>query len=233
MPTGREILERAGVQLNDDEFVRWTLPELCDWLNEAQRAIVLAKPSACSRTVILDLEAGTKQIVPQAGDPKPLMLLTIVRNVTDAGPPVKGGRIVTPVERAVLDAQEPHWHDPRRTPYRTEVRHFMYDEAVPLEYYVYPGNNGQGKVEAALSMLPTPLTAQGDPDKVESYGQALDLPEPYSVPLLDYVLFRAQSKDDTAGDAGRAMAHYQQFAAALGIKIQVEGATSPNSRRGK
>lgn len=233
MPTGREILERAGVLLSDEEYVRWTLPELCDWLNEAQRAIVLAKPSACSRTVIIDLAEGTKQSVPQTGSPLPLMLLNIVRNVASAGPPIKGGRIITAVERAVLDAQEPYWHDPRRTPYRAEARHFIYDEAVPLEFYVYPGNNAQGKIEAAISVLPTRLEASGDENDIASYGQALDLPEPYSVPLLDYVLFRAQSKDDTAGNAGRATAHYQTFAAAVGLKVQVEGATSPNARRGK
>lgn len=233
MPTGREIMHRAGVLLSDDEYVRWTLPELCDWLNEAQRAIVLAKPSACARTIVINLAEGTKQAVPQAGDPVPLMLLNIVRNVASVGPPIKGGRIVTPVEQAVLDAQEPYWHDPRRTPYRAEARHFVYDEAVPLEFYVYPGNNGQGKVEAAIAVLPAELVASDDENDIASYEQQLDLPEPYSVPLLDYVLYRAQSKDDTASNAGRAAAHYQQFATALGIKVQVEGATSPNSRRGK
>lgn len=232
MPTGREIMERAGILLNDEEHVRWTLPEICDWINEAQRAIVLVKPSASSKSIVLTLVAGTKQTVPQAGDPKPLMLVSIVRNLKSAAT-LDGGRIITATNRALLDAQEPNWHDKRSVPFRREARHFVYDEAVPLEFYVYPGNDGTGIVEAQVSTLPAVLAATGDVNLLSSYAATLDLPEPYSVPILDYVLYRCQMKDAEAGDASRAAGHYQQFASAIGMKIQVEGSTSPNTRRAK
>lgn len=230
MPTGREIIKRAAILLNDEDHVRWTLPELCDWINEAVRATVLAKPSAKSESRVVALGQGTLQHVPATGDPLPLALLAIRRNIKDPGQPGRGGRAVTRTSITGLDAQEPNWHDPKFVPFKREARQYTFDEEVPLEFYVFPGNDGTGHVEAVLSVLPTPLAASGAADEIASYGGDVGLPEPYSVPLLDYVLYRAQSKDDDGANAGRAMAHYTQFATALGIKVQVARATSPNAR---
>jgi hypothetical protein len=108
-----------------------------------------------------------------------------------------------------------------------EVRQFVFDEEVPLEFDVYPGNNGQGVVEITVAVVPTLV---GNED---TYGNQLGLPEPYSVPIQDYVLYRCQMKDDDAAAAGRSAGHYQMFATAVGIKIQVEGSSSPNNRRAK
>lgn len=229
MPTGREIMVRAGRLLGDEDFVRWTLPELCDWINEGVRATILAKPSAKTETRALVLVEGTKQAVPTAPEPTPLALVGINCNlITDA--PRLPGRAIRSTTRAQLDAQEPYWHNPCHVPYQREARQFVFDELNPLEYYVYPGNTGDGLVEAVVSVLPARLTASGAADTLDAYAGEISLPEPYSVPILDYVLYRAQSKDDTAGQAGRAAAHYAQFASAVGLKIQTEGAHSPNRR---
>lgn len=231
MPKARDIMARAGVLLNDEEHVRWRLPELADWINEAVRAIILAKPSAHSESRIVQLAAGTLQALPTEGADTPLALVRLVRNVRSTEPPFDSGRIITPVARDTLDATEPYWHERGYTPFRKEVRHYVYDEANPLEFYVYPGNDGTGYVEMVLATCPPPLTAPSAPDDPEAWTADVGLPEPYSVPILDYVLFRAQSKDDDSGNAGRAMTHFQMFAQAIGLKIQVEGATSPNARR--
>lgn len=231
MTSGREIFAEAAVILNDEEYVRWPLPELCTWLNEGVKAIILAKPSAYSHSRIIPLQTGTLQNVPVAGNPTPLLMVRAVRNLLSTASPREGGRIITPTNHETLDAQLPFWHDRRHVQWRKEVRHVIYDEDNPLEFYVYPGNDGTGLIEAILSELPPPLVASGSPDVLASYQGDIGLPEPYSVPLLDYVLFRSFSKDDLEGSAGRALAHYQAFAAAIGLKIQVEGATSPNRRK--
>lgn len=232
MPTGSEIMTRAGILLNDEDHVRWTLPELAGWINEAVRAVVLAKPSASTQTSILSLVAGTRQTVPSTGTPTPLMLIGLVRNIKSAGPPREGGRIITTVAMTQLDADEPNWHLRNYVPYRKDVRHLIYDEAMPLEFYVYPGNDGNGLVEAIISTLPQPLAASGADDAIGSYNGSVGLPEPYSGPLLDYVMSRAHSKDDLAAEGSRAAMYFQQFASAVGLKIQTERATSPNARRG-
>jgi hypothetical protein len=235
MPTGQEILSRAAVLLNDVDHVRWPLPEKCDWLNEGVRAICLAKPSAASMTIVLKLQVGTLQKLPDAildSPVKPLSLLSVNRNILDANEPRKAGRMVKHTARGQLDVTDPDWHDRSRVQFRKEVRNYCYNDMVPLEYYVYPGNDGTGMVEAEIGHLPPPvaIAVDADPADLASYAVDVGLPEPYSVPLLDYVLYRCQMKDDTDGAAGRSAVHYQQFATAIGLKIQVEKAHSPNAR---
>jgi len=234
MLTGTVIFNRAATLLNDAEHVRWPLPELCEWLNEGVNAIVLAKPSASSLTTVLQLVYGTHQFVdtnlalPQG---KPVMLLNVLRNVVSPAEPFIGGRTIKRTDRALLDSTEPDWHNRNIVQFRKEVRNFIYDELVPLEYWTYPGNDGTGFVEAELSVLPPPVVAAGNPASIGSYGASVGLMDLYSGPLLDYVLYRCQLKDDIDGAAGRSAVHFQQFASVLGIKVQVEKAHTPNARR--
>lgn len=232
MVTGSDLMRQAGLILQDEDHVRWLPSELATWLNMGLRAIVLAKPSAKTVSRVLTLAKGTLQTIPSvAGTPEPLLLINITRNIASETPVRTGGRAIKVTSAAMLDAQEPYWHDPNRTRFAREARHYCYDELNPLEFYVYPGNDGTGKVEGVISVLPTLLAPTGDADSAASYGADIDLPDTLTVPLLDYALSRAFSKDETGAQPGRAAAHYQQFATAVGLKIQVEGASSPNSRR--
>lgn len=224
---GSDLLTRAATILQDSDNTRWPLAELVNWINDGQRAVVLAKPSANAQSVVFSLVLGTLQSLTEASH---LLLLRIPRNITAVGPPRNGGRAVRPTTREMLDSSEPNWHDPLTVTFKREVRQYVYDEENPREFYVYPGNDGTGKVEAVVSVLPTDLEADGDATLLASYESELGLVETYSVPLLDYVLYRAFGKDDVAGDAGRAQMHYNAFAAALGIKIQSEAVNSPNAR---
>jgi len=225
--TGSDLLTRASTILQDDAHVRWPLPELVNWINDAMRAVILAKPSANAQSLPLSLVYGTRQSLTNASH---LALLRLPRNLTEVTPQLKGGRVIRPISRELLDSSEPSWHDPLVVPYKKEVRQYVYDEASPREFYVYPGNLGDGLVEAVVSVLPAALTASADPDVVGSYAATLGLPEPWAVALLDFVLYRAFSKDDIAAEVSRSRLHYQAFAAAVGIKVQVEGANSPNAR---
>lgn len=226
--TGADIMRVVAKQLGDTTNVRWPLTELADWINEGALAIVLAKPSASAKTRIMELQAGTLQIVPTGEEdeqPVPLALLNVIRNLkTTATDPRVGGRVVRPTTRGLLDVNDPSWHDSTATPYRKEVRQFVFDELNPLEFYVYPGNDGTGIVEILVSLTPLVLAPLPDtnPQDYEAWESPIGLAEPYSVPLKDYVLYRCQSKDDETGNAGRAAGHYQMFANALGIKGNVD-----------
>jgi uncharacterized protein DUF6682 len=227
MKTGTDIITEAGIVLQDTAHVRWPVTELVRWINDGQRAIVLAKPSASAQSVVLSLQEGTLQTLSDASH---LQLLRIPRNISAEGPPRAGGRVMRPTTREMLDAGSPGWHDRSVFRYTREPRQYVYDEENPREYYVFPGNDGQGKVEAVVSVLPTMFTfTTAEPS---AYNTTIGLPEPYGPAILDYVLYRALSKDDIAADLTRAMAHYRAFAEAVGIKIQTERVTSPNTRAG-
>ncbi len=223
------ILLRAQTIILDETNVRWPLAELLLWLNDAQREVVIQKPSALSKNVALALQVGTYQPVPD----EYLGLLRIVRNLQSAAnAPVRtGGRAIRIVSREVLDTQTPDWHDPTHIPYKREVKHYTYDEQDPMSFYVYPGNDGTGVIEAIMAGNPTPiaLAQNADPLLLDSYEIALDLPDIYANAVLDFVLYRAYSKDaQFAGNAQRAALHYQQFANSLGIKVKLDVALSPN-----
>lgn len=223
------IMDRAQRIILDETNVRWPLPELCMWINDAQREVVIQKPSALSMNAAMALEEGTFQKVPG----QYLGLLRVVRNLRSAAAdPVRiGGRAVRIVSREVLDTQTPDWHDPDAVAYRPEVKHYIYDEQDPLSFYVYPGNDGTGVIEAVFAGNPADIVVDtgADPAALESYEKPISLPDIYANAMLDFVLYRAYSKDaQFAGNAQRAALHYQQFANSLGIKVQIDAALSPN-----
>ena len=118
-------------------------------------------------------------------------------------------------------------------PFKKEVRQFVYTADDPTIFYVVPGNLGTGIVEAVVSVLPTRVEPTGDVTTIDSYEVETGIGPLYDVPLLDYVIYRAQSKDDSGANLGRSNIHYQQFAAALGLKIQNDGTLTPATQNNR
>lgn len=213
-------IKRAQIIIQDEMGVRWPLDELCRWLNDGQRDTVVQKPSTNSVTAALPLQEGSLQTL----DPKYVALLQPVRNLEHG----IMGRQVTVVQRALMDASAPDWHSARA---RNVVKHVMFDEIEPRTFYVYPPNDGTGLMETVVSVLPEVFAPVGEADDIASYDRPIALRDEYMTPLVDYILYRAYSKDaQVAGAANRAALHYQQYANALGIKGAVEANTSPNAR---
>ena len=204
------IMKRASTILQDADAVRWTPIELHDWLNEAQRAVAIAKPNAKSGTVTIPLIAGTKQELPA----QYTILSRIVRN---GG---ANGRAVRQLaRREILDAQVPGWHSTTVLPFSAEVQYVFQDMLNPREFYVAPGNTGTGSVEAIVGMVPANIAAPaaGQQLNIDAYTGTIDLPAIYQSILLDFLLFRAFSKDSAAPDAAqRAQVHLGLATNALG-----------------
>lgn len=225
--TAQDLMTAAGYVLND-AGTRWTYPELCFWINEGIRSIIFARPQAASQVVTLPLAVGTLQSVPA----QYMTILKITSNITAVGPPIVRGRAIRITTRDALDAVCPEWNNPAKFPYAQQVRQYVFDDDDPRTFYVYPGNDGTGNVEGIVSTVPAMVTiANGaDPNALASYDVDVDVKDIYQPVLLDYVLYRAFSKDDIAGAAPPVGAQYfQAFAQAMGIKVQVAQATSPNA----
>ena len=182
----------------------------------------MQKPSTNSVTAALELQQGSKQQL----DQKYVAMLRPVRNLEHG----IMGRAVTVVQRDLMDAADPDWHASRES---RVVKHVMFDEADQRTYYVYPPNDGQGMMETVVSTLPELFSPTGDPEVLESYGYPIALRDEYMSALVDYILYRAYSKDaQNAGAASRAALHYQQYGNQLGIKLSIEVNTSPNIKAG-
>jgi len=218
------VLKTAGELLVDEEYTRWTVSELAGYLNDGLLEIALQKPTATSENILIELVKGTYQVLPQ----KYQQFLKVVRNVLEEeNGERKGGPIVNTVDRQTLDVQEPYWHDENHVPFKTYVKHFVFDETDPLTFYVYPGNDGTGKIEAVVSLIPEQInTVSND---IDDYNVDIELKKTYRNALVDYVMYRAHSKDaQIAGSAQRAALHYQQFANSIGMKLNNEMRLSPN-----
>ncbi len=223
-----EIMERVQRIAQDSTSVRWPLVELRSWINDAMREIVLQKPTASAATVIATLIAGTYQTVPSGN----IAILRIIRNLKSSANPRVGARAVRMVHRNILDSQHPDWHDDTIYPAAAIVKHAIFDPADPLAFHVFPANTGTGYLEITVSKTPTlvPLPAdEEDYEDIAAYAVNLDLPDVYFNCILDYVLYRAYSKDaQYTGNNQRAASHYQMFANSLGMKVNIEAIANPN-----
>ena len=214
----QSVIDRVQTTLQDTTGVRWpVVGELVLWINDAQREIALLKPDASAKNTTITLAAGTKQDIPSDGN----RLLRAVRNMSAASGGT-GKRSVRLVQREVLDAQTPDWHDPTVTgdaAHTDIVKHYVYDEQNPRNFYVYPGISGDAYLEIIYSANPSTVT-QGD---------NLDIPDIYANAVMNYVLYMAYMKDaDYAGNNQRAASHFQIFTTSITGKGQVDALTTPN-----
>jgi hypothetical protein len=208
-----DIVDDAELILQDTTNARWTVLELVSWLNDGQRDIVREKPEAGAINASVALVAGTKQTIPAAG----ILLIDVVRNMgTDGSTP---GWVITVINRKVLDAQIPDWHLTSNAAVVT--RHYMFDPRDPRNWYVYPPSDATTQVEIIYSAVPAIVAA----------GASIGIDDVYRSIILDYVLYRAYSKDaDFAPNIQRASGHLGAYMNALGLQERAETLVSPNQQ---
>lgn len=211
--TANSIIKKAQIILQDTTGVRWPDEELLGWLNDGQREVAILKPNAHVKNIAVRLAAGTKQTLPFDG----VQLIDLVRNLgVDGQTP---GRAVRIVLREILDAQVTHWHTAAAS---AEAKHYVYSLLDPKNFYVYPPQPaaGQGYVEIVYGASPADASLSGP----------ITLDDIYQNLLVDYVLYRAYSKDtEYAADQNRAATCQNAYLAALTGKARVEVGTNPNS----
>jgi len=212
------IVRRVIDTLQDVTSVRWPVNELVRYLNDGQREIILHRPDAMVTNATITCTAGTKQALPANGS----KLIEVVRN--SAGTSTK--RAVRMINREILDAQTPDWHNLTGT---VNVLHFMYDSRDPRVFYVYPPALGTAQLDIVYSAYPTDIVEPADGAAFTAVSGNLSLPDIYGNVLQDYMLYRAYSKDsEYAGNNQRAQNHYGAFANALGIEVQATVGVAPN-----
>lgn len=213
--TAKTIIDKASIQLIDLTNIRWTRAELLSWLNDGLRQIVTIQPSASSTTVSKQLAAGTRQYIPTDG----WLLLSIYRNMGTNG--TTPGRVIRIVSREILDSFNPNWNTVTAT---AEVRNYMYTDQDQLAFYVYPPNTGTQYIELNYSVQPVDLTLETQPIPIFDVFQSA---------LLDYILYRACSKDaEYAPGVALSQSYMATFVAAVQGKNQSEITSNPTQSLG-
>ena len=200
-----DIVNNAQIILHDTGGDRWDSTELDEWGSYGQTAVVIRKPDAYVKNEAFILVAGTRQSIDG------LVLIDINRNMgTDGSTP---GAIITEVEKKVMDAIDPDWHTASAS---ATAQHWMHDRRDPKKFWVYPQQPASsfGYVDAIWSAAPPEISA----------GDNISIDDIYRDVLLDYILFRAYSKDAAIqpNAQARATAHGQMFLDALGSKETIE-----------
>ena len=218
--TGTNLLSRIKDTLQDTTSVRWPEAELLRYINDAQREIVNFRPESSAKTANVQLVTGTKQALPTDG----LRLIKVTRNMSDASGGATGKRAIRIVNVDILNTQEPDWNDPTVSgdaAHGTVVKHYIFDEDDPRNFYVYPGVSGNAYVEVVYSASPTDLA---------NTSATISVDDIYANAIIDYVLYRSYMKDaEYAGNAQRAQNHYQLFTASIGQGGQSAMLLEPNN----
>jgi hypothetical protein len=199
--------------LQDATGVRWDSTELLGWLNSGQREMLIYKPNANVKALAVKLAAGTRQSLPDDA----VQLIDVTRNMgTDGNTP---GRAIRQTQREALDATRPTWHSDTAS---AVVKHFIFNPLDPKAFYNYPPQpaTGQGYVETVYGAVPVDATA----------NSTISVDDIYETILLDYMLYRAFSKDSEYADQNKADKHFNVFVTALTGTSRVESGANPNTR---
>jgi len=182
----RDIFEKAGILLNDTGLLaerRWPLSELCGWLNDGLGAIVLQKPSATAKSATIQLVRGTLQELPEGY----VSILRPVRNARTSASDNQPRRTISVVAEDQLSSINPAWHDEYSVRFMQQAKHFIFAEANPRAFYVYPGNDGTGAIDMMLCEDPQNVKpiAGADPKSLDAYDIEMQIDDVYSGVLLD------------------------------------------------
>jgi len=178
--------------LNDPDAVRFSAVDLLSYANDALDQLVTLAPQLFLTEGEVTCVAGkTMQTLDFAGT----QALVSVRRV-------KNGKAITPADRATLDAFLPTWH----TVASAAAIHWSLVEGDPRRFLIYPPAPVGQVLDVTFIRIP------------EEYGVGIDtgIPNTYSDAVADYIVYRAESRDDEHVNTGRAA----QFLASFVSKIK-------------
>ncbi len=216
------IINDAAKLLHDPDFVHWPREELLGWCSAAEREIVSIKPDAYVEERSYRLEAGTYQSIPEDA-------VGVVRLKQNMGPDGQTpGTYIRLADRDQFIDQNP---DAYQEPANAEVEYYFFDKNDPRHFEVFPEQpeTDWNWIKGTFPVVP-PVLEKSDTSGAE-YDVAIHVGDIYEQPMLNYVMFRAYSKDSDASlENARAAANYfSLFATSLGKKEQVEKQTEPKA----
>lgn len=214
--TANDFLSRVrDLLLDTEEPYRTSDAELLRWLSDGQRVIVSVMPEAYSASRAFTLVAGQyRQTLPS----DMLRLLDVPCNLGPSG--TTRGQVIRLIGRKVLDGVRPNWMSEQGD----VVEHYIYDFKTPRVFLIFPTPSSPVSVELVGSVTP--------PDVI-SASASLALDDNYASILLDYVAFRAFSKDiDSATSSAKAASYYSMFSGGLSALVGGTAERVPASQKG-
>lgn len=224
------ILRRAVDILQDVTAVRWPTPEMVRWLNDGQRAIQLVRPDATAQTVTATLQPGVRQEMKLMSLTKPpSKLMNVARNMAATSKK----RTITKTSRELLENHQPNWYSTTAT---VDILHYTFDPRTPDEFEVYPPAPATpaplAQVELTYSAFPVDIAEPAAGSLWSAVVGNIDVGDAFQLPLIDYICYRAMTKDAEVANVARAAGFLQAFQSALGADMQGTLAVQPQTKEG-
>lgn len=192
--TVAQVFSRVNYLLNDTTDTRWTAAEKLLWLNDGRREMAALKPGVfgAGSEVTHTSTSGARQRITATGAYR---LASVDYNVAS-------GAALRVTTRQQLDAFAPDW----RALVDTDAENYFTDETDPLAFWICPSVGVGAQIKCHVHITPTDLVNTSD----------VALPyDQFEPPLVNYILFRAFSKEDEAGAEQKAAAYLQLFQSAF------------------
>lgn len=177
----------ARTILNDPNGVRYSDADLLRYANDALDALAKLAPQLFYERTTHTCAAGVFQQLAVATS---LALVNVHR--------VVNGNVVTPVDATTLDLYDPSW----RSSTAGAAKHWMKDSDDRRSFIVYP------PASAGQSLEITHVKVPGE----YAVGDNTGIPMSYSDPIADYVVYRAESRDEEHVVSARAAQFLASFA---------------------
>jgi hypothetical protein len=222
MPTVKvvDIISRAQTLLKDAAGVRWAPLELQLYLNDGYRETVILRPESNTLVGEFACAAGPRQKINTTFS-NATRVMDCVRNTAAASNKSR----IRIASRASVDSMRPNWYSETQT---VNIELFVFDPRTPTDFLVYPPAASTARLEVIYAQVPAPHTLTDAQLVNPATTEVIRIDDVYAGALLDYVLYRAYSKDvEDAANAARAVAHYQAFQSLLGAKGQIDAASQP------
>lgn len=215
-----EIISKVATLLKDVDGVRWSFLELQGYLNDSYREIVNFRPDSNAETGVYSCVVGPRQNI-TGTFAQATQLLDVLRNVA-AGSDQSAVKLIT---RQSLDDMNRSWYALVGS---LNIERFAYDPRVNKEFLVFPPAASGAQLEVLFASIPVAHTLTDTQLQNPATAEVIRLSDSYGNALIDYVLYRAYSKDaEDNANMSRAVAHYQAFQNSIGVKGQSEAAAQP------
>jgi len=204
-----DIILQVSKIVNDVSNITYSVSDLIDNINDAQKLITIYKPDALSETITYQItSADSKQKIPSGYR----RLLSVIRNT--------GGQAIrSAVSIDSLTDIDLNWH----TKTGANIVNYAYDERTPDEFYIYPVPASlPHSIELSLVKIPAEVVTQSD---------SITVNEVYSPIIVSWCAYRLLARDnDSQISLAIANEHKNTVFSFLGIKSQSDLYISPNNK---
>jgi hypothetical protein len=217
----RDLTGEVAELLNDAEkgfeFTRWTRPELIEYANDAVLQITAYRSAEFSATREVALQPGARQTLPQDATYFSRVVATLDQYGRQIAQPSATDTNATRIAATWFEPLA--CRAPGCDPDDSEaggadgvyaIRSYAFDPDDQTAFYVDPPVPAGVTLNALVLCLniPAPIGLEG----------ALAIPATYHNAVIEWMLYRAYSKDtESATDATRAREHLSAFGALMGV----------------